>query len=204
VKLRAAVVLVVFVVVGCGDDGSGAVSTDGSSGTASAGTGSTTQSDPPGTSTTNDVTGDGNGTGIASGSASEGSEAGTATSTGGPSSGSADDSGSGAAGTGSDDVTESSGTSDELGPYGDCQNLGLPCPAGSFCLLVPQTGVCTPEGCRDAADCPEPPPGGTALVTCLDANADGLDDCRIDCSQGEQCPTGMECFSDEICVWSPS
>lgn len=201
-KLRAAFVLVVSVVVGCGDDGSGAVSTDGSSGTASAGTGSTTQSDPPGASTTEDITG--NGTSIASGSASEGSEAGTATSTGGPSSGSADDSGSGAAGTGSDDVTESSGTSDELGPYGDCQNQGLPCPEGSFCLLVPQTGVCTPEGCRDAADCPEPPPGGTAPVTCLDANADGTDDCRIDCSQGEQCPTGMECFSAEICVWSPS
>lgn len=194
--------LATLVVSGCGDGGSDATSSDGSSGAAGTGatSGSTASDDVPATPSTTDLS-TGTGTGIASGGADDStgdaSASGASSETGvGPGT-----TGTGT-GTASDAESSSSGGGGGLGPYGDCVGAMLPCPEGSFCLLVPGSGVCTPEDCTQAADCPEPPPGGDAPVTCLDANNDDVDDCRIDCSNGETCPTGMECFSDEICVWS--
>ncbi len=181
---------------GCpGDDGSASTSSEGSS----SGVSSSTAGPPTGgaddTTATSGapVTG-----GIVTGGADDGSGSGT---------GATGESTSTDTGGGSGDETHGGGSSSSgeppmLGDYGDCVGAMLPCPDGAFCLLVPGSGVCTPQGCNDASECPPPPPGGDAPVTCLDANGDDVDDCRIDCSGGQTCPTAMECFSDEICVWS--
>ena len=194
-ELMVAGVLVAF---GCpGDDGGTGSSTDASSSGASS---STVGPETSGVDSTSAMTGMPNTSGIVTGGAEDGS---------GTTSGNGTDTGvATSAGTGTDtgSATDSGGDSTTgpqmLGPYGDCVGAMLPCPDGSFCLLVPGSGVCTPDGCTDANDCPAPPPGGNASVTCLDANGDDVPDCRIDCSGGQTCPNGMQCFSDEICVWS--
>jgi hypothetical protein len=102
---------------------------------------------------------------------------------------------------GDGDASDSSSTGAEgIGPYGDCVGEMMACPDMGLCVLVPATGVCAPP-CVDVMDCPPPPAGGTAPAICGDANANGAGDCLLDCSGGNACPTGMTCFSDQICVW---
>jgi hypothetical protein len=88
--------------------------------------------------------------------------------------------------------------------FGDCIG-GDPCLPEEVCLvdngMAPTIGVCTDLDCAVPADCPSPPAGGTAPVMCSDVSGDGIGDCFLDCSAGQACPTGMDCFAGFLCAW---
>ncbi|MCH9685879.1 MAG: hypothetical protein K0V04_30880 [Deltaproteobacteria bacterium] len=92
--------------------------------------------------------------------------------------------------------------------WGDCANFAEAdvCTVDEVCVsdnpAAPTVAVCTEFGCVNAADCAPAPPGGNAPLGCGDINGDGIaEDCFIDCSAMQDCPTGMECFFDFLCVW---
>ena len=117
----------------------------------------------------------------------------------------------GSSGGGSTDGGSSGGGSTGGMPgngFGDCVNNdeAVACTADELCVTdnpgAPTVGVCTEIGCMDAGDCAMAPPGGNAPVECGDINGDGMaEECFIDCSMGQDCPTDMECFLDFVCVW---
>ncbi len=87
------------------------------------------------------------------------------------------------------------------GAYADCGN-GEECGGGdlqSACAGGPsESSICLFLGCDDVCDCPEPPDGFQELVVCEDqfgpgGMTDGINDCFLDCSGGEDCPEGMFC-----------
>jgi hypothetical protein len=53
----------------------------------------------------------------------------------------------------------------------------------------------------DVADCEPGPATGNAVVTCDNVTMDMMPDCYLDCSMGETCADGMECFGGFVCVW---
>lgn len=90
--------------------------------------------------------------------------------------------------------------------YGDCANN----PAAEVCLpgeqCVSQQGkvtgsVCSSTPCADAGDCPLSPAGGDAPVVCTDITDDAVNECALDCSNGEFCPTDMTCSDTGYCLW---
>ena len=91
--------------------------------------------------------------------------------------------------------------------YNDCLNMGnVVCDTeGSTCLLdnvmAPTVGSCALRDCVDDCDCPEAPPTGTAPAICDDVLGPGMNACVLDCSDGQTCPTGMDCFGGQICLW---
>ncbi len=106
---------------------------------------------------------------------------------------------------GSSDTTTGSVVDDG---WGDCANNepDAVCLAQEDCLvddaMAPTAGVCAWIGCMVAADCPMPPPGGNAPVACGDVTGDGVaQECFIDCSAAQQCPTGMACLANALCAW---
>lgn len=114
---------------------------------------------------------------------------------------------SGAESSESTDGSSSSGGGLPSG-FGDCINYAPEdtCLMDEVCLADgpgdPTIGVCTLVGCATEADCPEPPPGGDAPVVCSDINADMVaEECSLDCTAGQTCPTGMSCFADFVCAW---
>jgi hypothetical protein len=91
--------------------------------------------------------------------------------------------------------------------FGDCVTMSvidaciIP---GEQCFtdMGPTVGVCTAVGCAVDADCPPAPPGGNAPVICQDVNLDMVaEECSLDCSAGQTCPTGMGCSFNFICTW---
>lgn len=52
--------------------------------------------------------------------------------------------------------------------------------------------------CATQCDCPEPPPTGTATVTCGDLA--GTDRCYLSCENGEACPDDMVCRFGMYCA----
>ncbi|MEM7152983.1 MAG: hypothetical protein AAF799_09075 [Myxococcota bacterium] len=91
--------------------------------------------------------------------------------------------------------------------YGMCTPGGGPteCIMGEGCLTddvdTPTFGICVTIGCAVDADCPAAPGSGTAAALCVDITGDGVaEECVLDCSAGETCPAGMDCFNDNICV----
>lgn len=93
--------------------------------------------------------------------------------------------------------------------YGDCfNNLAIDvCLAGETCIddagMPPGVGVCALQDCGGAGECPVPPPGGTASPACMDVTGDMVDECVLACGGGLDCPTGMSCFAEFVCVWAP-
>lgn len=89
----------------------------------------------------------------------------------------------------------------EVPLYGDCVNVpGATC-AGGFCVQAPTGGVCTAP-CADAMmDCEPGPATGDAVITCADVTGDMMPECILDCSMGETCADGMECFGGFVCIW---
>ena len=91
--------------------------------------------------------------------------------------------------------------------YGDCANnpIGTACITGEGCILDdpgdPTLGVCSDQGCMDATDCPSAPEGGDAVITCDEITGNMTNDCYLDCSNGETCPTGMRCGGGYICIY---
>lgn len=113
-------------------------------------------------------------------------------------------------------AASSSGSSDSGGEtgtgeqgYGDCFNnpaLDV-CLAGETCIddaeVPPTVAVCALQDCGGAGECPSPPPGGTASPACMDVTGDMVDECVLQCTGGLDCPTGMVCFAEFVCVWAP-
>lgn len=95
--------------------------------------------------------------------------------------------------------------------FDDCaNNPAAVCREGEVCVsddtVDPNTAVCAQTGCTDpATDCLVAPPGGDAQVACaeIDDSSDG-EECVIDCSGGETCPTGMACAAGGYCTWEES
>lgn len=88
-------------------------------------------------------------------------------------------------------------------PYGDCLSMPDACGLDGVCLndgAMPTIGVCTEE-CNVNGDC-SPSPGGNAPVSCEDVTGDGLEECILDCSGGQNCPPGMTCFQNFLCAWN--
>ena len=177
-------------------DSDGATETTGSTGTDTADTTSSTGSigTSDGSSGTDSSTTDTSGSTDASSTSA--ATDGTTTDTG--STGDTDSSSGTSTGAGS----SSSTGGDEPG-FGQCDSPD-DCLPGEGCLndnlKNPTVSVCFLEGCVNDEDCPALPPGGDSSAFCVDVTGDGTDDCVIVCSSTE-CPTGMECFSNSICVW---
>lgn len=93
--------------------------------------------------------------------------------------------------------------------FGDCATMPVAdvCLPGETCLVdgagaAATLGVCTLLNCGSVADCPSAPAGGDAPVICDNIDTDpSEDECALDCSGGQTCPTGMNCFANFICVW---
>ncbi|MEM7157223.1 MAG: hypothetical protein AAF799_30500 [Myxococcota bacterium] len=93
--------------------------------------------------------------------------------------------------------------------FGDCATMdpGVVCLPDEVCLVdgagpAATLGVCTSTNCNSVADCPSAPAGGDAPVVCENIDTDpSEDECALDCSGGQTCPTGMNCFVNFICVW---
>jgi len=115
----------------------------------------------------------------------------------------------------SEGTAGSSGSSDsgETGTgeqgYGDCFNNPAKdvCLAGETCIddagMPPGVGVCALQDCGGEGECPSPPPGGRAFPACMDVTGDSVDECVLQCTGGADCPPGMLCFSEFVCVWAP-
>lgn len=93
--------------------------------------------------------------------------------------------------------------------YGDCFNNPAMdvCLAGETCIddagMPPGVGVCALQDCGGAGECPSAPPGGSAAPACMDVTGDMVDECVLQCTGGAECPTGMQCFAEFVCVWAP-
>lgn len=95
--------------------------------------------------------------------------------------------------------------------FDDCaNNPDSICLEGEVCVsddvADPATAVCAQTGCTDpTTDCRDLPPGGDAVAACaeIDDTSDG-EECVIDCSGGETCPTGMACAAAGYCTWEES
>ncbi len=90
--------------------------------------------------------------------------------------------------------------------FADCINNGDGvCVDGEACVVddtvQPNTGVCAASDCVDPGDCPSAPEGGDAVAICADIDGNAGDECALDCSGGEMCPTGMSCTGDGYCAW---
>jgi len=148
-------------------------------------------------STDSSSTGSGS-TGTGSGSTDSGSTGSGSTDSGSTDSGSTD-SGS----TDSSSSSEGSTTGEDDIGFQQCDSPE-DCLPGEGCLNDtienPTVAVCFFEGCVTDDDCPAIPAGGDSDAFCVDVTGDGVDDCVIVCSS-TVCPTGMECFSNSICVW---
>ncbi|MBX7077703.1 MAG: choice-of-anchor J domain-containing protein [Nannocystaceae bacterium] len=96
------------------------------------------------------------------------------------------------------------------GAYGDCvtdDNMvdNTACMSDAGQCLVDNTGTPTAGACfftcTETCDCPQPPAGFEAQVTCSDLTGEGDNDCYIDCGGGGDCPDGMYCFAGTLCFW---
>lgn len=91
--------------------------------------------------------------------------------------------------------------------FGACVPMeGGACLGAEGCLTDdpedPMVGVCTQTSCQDVSECPPPPlASGTAPLVCRDVSGDMVGDCILDCSDGQLCPEGMECFAGNLCAW---
>jgi hypothetical protein len=117
---------------------------------------------------------------------------------------------------GTSTVDPSLGTSDDGASTGtavgagflDCLNDGKKavCTGAEMCIYDiaadPSVGVCAGMNCTDVSECPDAPPGGDAMPVCTDIAVPDGNECILDCSGGEACPTGMICYRDILCVWA--
>jgi len=84
-----------------------------------------------------------------------------------------------------------------------CMDPGAICLADGGPGGMPATvGICAYTDCIDECDCPQAPPtADTPTVSCQDVTGTGQNECILDCSSGEECPPGMDCFAGFICIY---
>lgn len=88
----------------------------------------------------------------------------------------------------------------EDGMYSRCDSI-VDCIGLTACLTATDTGgqpieaFCTAGACKSPLAQCDPTPGGTAVPICLPTDIGGVMDnlCALDCSQGQECPDGMDC-----------
>ncbi|MBV1859626.1 MAG: hypothetical protein KUG77_14530 [Nannocystaceae bacterium] len=88
----------------------------------------------------------------------------------------------------------------EDGMYSPCGSI-VDCIGLTACLTATDTGgqpidaFCTAGACDSPLAQCDPTPGGTAVPICLPIELAGVMDtlCALDCSQGQECPDGMDC-----------
>ncbi len=85
----------------------------------------------------------------------------------------------------------------EQGMYSPCDSI-VDCIGLTACLTATDAGgqpiepFCTSGACKSPLAQCDPTPGGTAVPVCLPT--DTMDNvCALDCSQGQECPVGMDC-----------
>jgi|GEM_PF-2246305 len=97
----------------------------------------------------------------------------------------------------------------EDGMYSECVSV-VDCIGLTACLTATDTSnqpidpFCTAGSCESPLAQCDATPGGTAVPICLPVDIGGVMDdvCALDCSQGQTCPTGMQCrtlASGSIC-----
>lgn len=85
----------------------------------------------------------------------------------------------------------------EDGMYSSCDSI-VDCIGLTACLTATDTGgqpiepFCTAGACKSPLAQCDPTPGGTAVPICL-LTASMETVCALDCSQGQECPDGMDC-----------
>lgn len=171
---------------------------------------SATETDTTGTGETATTgtggSGDSSSTGAPDTSTTDGSSTGgSSSSDGGTTSGSSGSSG------GSGGSTTGGCVPSGAGNYADClaedQTISnaVCANAAATCIVNdvanPFIGACAVQNCVDACGCPPHPGTGTAPVTCEDLTGDALPECWLDCSGGDTCPDGMQCWADTLCLW---
>ncbi len=145
--------------------------------------------DSPGTGGTSGAsTGEGSGGSSTTAGPADSSEGGTTDGTGGTD----EEGSSGGAGPA---YNECSSDEDCVAPFTRC----LQDPGG---MGVPPINICTLD-CTQDTDCP-PPPSGSATATC-EMPRMGDPWCALPCSNGESCPSGMDCVpivpGFALCMW---
>lgn len=74
---------------------------------------------------------------------------------------------------------------------------------GGICIvddpMDPGFATCTPLGCTDVCDCPEPLEQGT--LVCDVITTDMQTGCFFTCGGGNGCPPGMICLPGFVCAW---
>lgn len=92
------------------------------------------------------------------------------------------------------------------GAYGNCAADGqaacMSDAGGCIGNGDPGVGVCFFSDCTEPCDCPQPPKGFETQVACesISAGDDSLD-CFIECGGGLECPEGMGCIGNTICMF---
>lgn len=96
--------------------------------------------------------------------------------------------------TDTDGGTTGSTEQPDHGMYSECTTV-VDCVGQSHCVTTDDgmDGYCTNVGClAPALDCDDPP-GGSAPVVCAAVAGAPSPVCALDCSVGQDCPTGMTC-----------
>jgi hypothetical protein len=183
-------------VVACGDGGAGQTDGDASS----SGTTADPATDTSPADVTTDTTGpDATTTTTTTTTAEDTTDATTRTTSSGsddtPSTGDAKTEGS----------SSESTTGEPVDPYLPCFADDDACAADETCVLASNPGgdqgsACGLLDCADESDCPPLPIGGDATSLCLQLET-GDTACVISCEGGTQCPDGMVCVDQDLCVW---
>jgi hypothetical protein len=92
--------------------------------------------------------------------------------------------------------------------WGDCLNYGVgACENEDATCVVDNPaastlGTCSLLDCVHDCDCPDPPGTGTAASRCDAILVGGQTACYLNCSGGATCPDGMQCWQNQICMFS--
>lgn len=89
------------------------------------------------------------------------------------------------------------------GAWGNCVEEGNTVCDGGTCLGAGEgVGICFFSPCETPCDCPQPPKGFEEQVTCASITmGDETLDCYIGCGGGAECPEGMGCVQNTICMF---
>ncbi|MBL4688537.1 MAG: hypothetical protein JKY37_28365, partial [Nannocystaceae bacterium] len=90
--------------------------------------------------------------------------------------------------------------------YADCVSGVGPAACGDeeFCFVdipaAPTAGICLASGCEHASQC-SPPAGTNGVPACQDVTGDGVRECVVACDGETACPSDMQCFMRQHCLW---